>query len=120
MQKRKQPLTSILAHESVKDAKAAMYVKIIAGLEKLKVGGTFYEISKVSSLKTEQIWKRLSEMQGLGLIYNVGITRPGDSGRQCTVWQIVGKLTSKEAPIIPVKASKQPSNNNTVKQIGLF
>ncbi len=89
MTKRKQPITSILAHNSIKESKAAMYAKIVEGLEKLRVGGTFDEISVASGLEPQQIWKRLSEMQGLGLIFNVGTTRPGVSGRLCSVWQLV-------------------------------
>ncbi len=88
MTKRKQPITSILAHNSVKESKSAMYVKIIEGLEKLRVGGTFDEISEAAGLKPQQVWKRFSEMQGLGLIFNVGITRKGVSGRLCSVWQL--------------------------------
>jgi hypothetical protein len=88
MTKRKQPITSILAHNSIKESKSAMYAKIVEGLEKLRVGGTFDEVAAVTGLKPQQVWKRYSEMQGLGLIFNVGITRPGVSGRACTVWQL--------------------------------
>jgi len=88
MTKRKTSITSILAHESVKESKAEMYRRITEGLNKLITGGTFDEIAIASGLKPQQVWKRLSEMQGLGLIFNVGTTRPGNSGRSCSVWQL--------------------------------
>jgi len=88
MTKRKTPITSILAHDSVKKSKAEMYRRITEGLNKLRTGGTFDEIAIASGLKPQQVWKRLSEMQGLGLIFNVGTTRPGTSGRSCSVWQL--------------------------------
>lgn len=96
MVKRKNPLTSHLAHESVKPSKAFMYIKIAEGLEKLRVGGTFDEIAEASKLRPEQVWKRLSEMHVSGIIFDTGITRKGKSGRLCGVWQ----LTS--LPIKPI------------------
>jgi hypothetical protein len=93
MTKRHTPITSILAHDSIKESKAEMYRRIIEGLNKLRTGGTFDEISIASNLKPQQVWKRLSEMQGLGLIFNVGTTRPGASGRSCSVWQLQSLTT---------------------------
>ncbi len=98
MTKHHQPITSLLAHESVKESKAAMYVKIIEGLNKLRVGGTFDELSVVTGLKPQQIWKRYSEMAALGMIFNTGITRKGVSGRSCSVWQLTD-LTPTSTPI---------------------
>ncbi len=88
MKKRSQPITSILAHNSIKESKSAMYAKIVEGLEKLRVGGTFDEVAEITGLKPQQVWKRYSEMQRLGLIFNVGTTRKGVSGRLCSVWQL--------------------------------
>ena len=98
MTKHHQPITSLLAHESLKESKAAMYVKIIEGLNKLRVGGTFDELSVVTGLKPQQIWKRYSEMAALGMIFNTGITRKGVSGRSCRVWQLTD-LTPTSTPI---------------------
>ncbi len=86
--KRNNPVTSRLAHESVKEHKEGMYEKIIVGLEKLKVGGHFEEIAKACGLEPAKVWKRLSEMQEKGIIFNVGITRPTSSGRQAMVRQL--------------------------------
>ncbi len=88
MTKRKQPITSILAHNSVKDAKSAMYVKIEEGLNKLRVGGNFEEIAKASNLEPAQVWKRLSEMVELGICFNTGITHKTSSGRSAMVRQL--------------------------------
>lgn len=86
--KRNNPVTSRLAHESVKEHKQVMYDKIIEGLEKLKVGGNFDEIARSANLKPEQVWKRLSELVESGVCFNVGITRPTSSGRQAMVRQL--------------------------------
>ena len=88
MTKRKQPITSILAHDSVKDAKAAMYVKIIAGMNKLRVGGNFEEIAKASGLQPAQAWKRISELVEMGICFNTGITHKTSSGRSAMVRQL--------------------------------
>jgi len=89
MTKRHTPITSILAHYSVKPSKQIMYDKILVGMEKLRVGGTSEEIAAASGLKHDQVWKRLSEMEGLGLIFNTGITRLASSGRKAMVRQLV-------------------------------
>lgn len=108
--KRHNPLTSKLAHESIKPSKEFMYIKIVAGLEKLRVGGTFNEISYATGLRPEQIWKRLSELHQSGIIFDTGITRKGTSGRSCTVWQL--------SAIKPIK--KSPQTTTKVIQTELF
>lgn len=80
--------TSHEAHESVKEHKLRMYEKIKEGLEKLKVGGTFEEIAKAAKLKPEQVWKRLSETDSLGITYDTGIKRKLSSGRNGMVRQL--------------------------------
>lgn len=78
-----------------------MYIKIIEGLEKLKTGGTFDETASITGLKPQQVWKRYSEMEKLELIFNVGTTRPGTSGRACSVWQLCPPVKAK--PLLPVQ-----------------
>lgn len=82
------PSTSRAAHESIKPAKSYYHEKIIEGLRKLKVGGTFEEIAEASGIQPSQAWKRLSEMQAAGLVYNVGTTRKTSSGRQAQIRQL--------------------------------
>ncbi len=90
MTKRKQPITSILAHNSIKESKSAMYAKIVEALEKLRVGGISEEIANMAELKHSQVWKRLSELRDMDVpvVYNVGTTRIGSSGRACMIWQL--------------------------------
>jgi len=106
MKKRQFRPTSKEAHDSVKDHKAAMYEKIIEGFKKLKVGGTFEAIAAASGLKPEQTWKRLSEMETLGIIYNCGYTRPTSSGRKAMVRQLIG-LGYKNENLEPAKKKKK-------------
>lgn len=96
--------TSKAAHDSMKNAKSSYWEKIEEGLNKLKVGGTFSEISVASGVKPEQVWKRLSEMQRDGKIYDTGITRALPSGRQGTVWQLV-EIKVKQS-VVPVTLPK--------------
>lgn len=91
--------TSNDAHESIKPDKVRMYAKITEGMRKLKVGGTFEEIADASDLKPDQVWKRLSEMVELKLVYNVGITRPTSSGRQAMVRQLTELIPKKQLEI---------------------
>lgn len=86
--KRQHRSTSKAAHDSVKEHKAAMYEKIIEGLRKLKVGGTFEEVALASGLKPEQTWKRLPEMIEKGVVYNVGTTRKTSTGRKAMIRQL--------------------------------
>lgn len=115
--KRQHRATSKEAHESIKDHKAAMYEKIIKGLERLRVGGTFQEIATASGLKDAQVWKRLPEMVEMGKVYNTGTTRSTSSGRKAMVRQLVGlNYTDGQIPVIekPIKENrkiKQPVYN---------
>ena len=90
-QRKKRPYrsTSSAAHESIKESKQIMYDKITVGLVKLGIGGTFCEIAFASGLRPEQVWKRLSELQEKGIIYNTGLTKSSTSGRQASIWQLV-------------------------------
>jgi len=62
--------------------------KIKEGLGKLKVGGTQEEIADAAELRPDQVWKRLSELEEDGIIYNTGITRKLKSGVSGIVWQL--------------------------------
>lgn len=109
MKKREHRSTSKAAHDSVKEHKSELHRKILEGLEKLKVGGTFEEIAKAAGLKPEQTWKRLSELGDK--IYTVGITRTLSSGRKGLVWQLKGlKINEGEVPVIEKSKKKQKIN----------
>lgn len=111
MGKRPHRATSKEAHESVKPHKEAMYQKIEEGMRKLKVGGNFEEIAFASGLEPAQVWKRLPEMVELGIVFNVGITRPTSSGRKAMVRQLVSLLPK-------TKAQQQVAN--TIKQLSFL
>ena len=90
--KRQYSPTSKAAEQFIKPHKTNHYDKILEGLEKLKVGGTYEEIAVVSGLKEQQVWKRLSEMERNGQIFNTGMTRRLSSGMNGGVWQVSGKI----------------------------
>lgn len=78
---------SIQAHESIKPDKPTLYKKIREALEVIG-NGTFRQIAKQANLEDMQVWKRLSEMERLGIISNVADRVCTVSNRSCSVWQI--------------------------------
>lgn len=102
--------TSRAAHESVKPRKPSHFEKIIEGLNKIKVGGTFEEISRSCGLSDSQVWKRLSELERGGVIFNTYITRKLKSGDKGIVWQLTGLPISENMPVTKSdkKEKKQP------------
>lgn len=101
MTKRNQPITSILAHDSVKDDKEVLHAKIIAGMNKLRVGGNVDEISVYAGLKREEIWRRMSELERDGKIFNTGLTHTSITGRAAIVWQLCDLSGIGDEPIKP-------------------
>lgn len=87
---RKNPFTSKLAHDSVKEYKRGVYAKITLALQEMKIGGTSEEIADHLNMEHAVIWKRLSELERDGTIFNLpGITRPTKKGRKAMVRQLV-------------------------------
>ena len=81
--------TSKLAYEEIQPHISGLHKKIYSGFLKIKKG-TFREIAKASSLRDEQVWKRLSEMSKKGLIKDTGeIKICNVSKRPCGIWEIV-------------------------------
>ncbi len=101
MTKRKQPLTSIAAHDSIKPDKEALHNQIIEGMNKLRVGGNFDEISVHAGLKREQVWRRLSELEKDGKIFNTGVTHTSITARAATVWQLCDLSGLINEPVAP-------------------
>lgn len=95
MSNRKHSATSKESWDSVKDHLSGMHQKIMDGLSKLPVGGTSYQIAGVSNLEKEQVHKRLSGLQEMGLIFNTGITRLSPKGKKCAVYQIKPQPTEQ-------------------------
>jgi hypothetical protein len=90
MAQRQHKATSKAAHESIKPCKNFYHEKIIAGLQKLKVGGNYEQVAMASEIRPDQAWRRLSELVKAGKVYDTGITRKLSSGRSGVVWQLVG------------------------------
>lgn len=79
--------TSKLAYESVKPHLAGIKRDIIQGLQKIEKG-TFREIAKASYLRSEQVWKRLSELKREGLVKEAGTKTCQISNRPVTIWKL--------------------------------
>lgn len=113
MKKRQHKPTSKAGENFIASFKPSHKSKILEGLEKLKVGGTQEEIAKVAGLREDQVWKRLSELETDGKIFNAGITRKLKSGLHGIVWQLKGLKATEEAPVI----EKQKKKQNFIPQI---
>lgn len=118
MKKRTHSPTSKAAEEFIKPHKPTHYEKIIEALERLKVGGTYEEVSKVAGMKESQVWKRLSELQRDQKIFNTGITRKLSSGLKGAVWQLHGKraVAISDNP----KTDKEKQAYSIIKQLSLL
>ena len=109
--------TSKAGENHIKPYKPNHKQKILEGLERLKIGGNFDEISVVSGLKDAQVWKRLSELEREGKIFNTGITRKLKSGVIGIVWQKVGlKPIDTSNP----KTTAQQKAKHTIQQLSFL
>lgn len=79
--------TSRIAYESVKPHLKGVKKQIINGLFKIKKG-TFRDIDRASNLRSEQVWKRLSELKREKLITETGVKKCKVSGRLVTIWEL--------------------------------
>lgn len=109
MKKREHKPTSKAGETFIASFKPSHKSKILEGLEKLKVGGTHQELSQITGLREDQVWKRLSELVTDGKIFDTGITRKLKSGLCGIVWQLSGLSAQEQAPVIeaPKKIKKQ-------------
>lgn len=97
--------TSKAAHEFIKPHKQSHKDKIIAALEKIKVGATQDELAMLTGLRTDQCWRRMNELVKDGIVFDTGITRPLKSSCLGIVWQLC------KLPVV------NPENPTTEKQI---
>lgn len=51
--------------------------------------GTFEEIASRTRLRPDQVWRRLSDLEKMGLARPTTETRRGSSGRQQRVWEAI-------------------------------
>ena len=95
MPKRKTPETSVSAFYSLDPSQLAeIYRKILASLSVLGEA-TFEEISAHAKLPKERVWKRLSELHKMDLIYRPGNKRVLKSGRDGFTWMLTDKSLPK-------------------------
>jgi predicted transcriptional regulator len=88
MAKRKVPETSKAAYDSLRqDDIRDMYRKIMVALSAIGKG-TFEDIAAHMKVERERVWKRLSEMQEMGLIYRPGSKKILKSGRNGFEWAL--------------------------------
>lgn len=81
--------TSLTSNELIKPHKECIHDKIYRGLLKIK-RGSFRDIAKVTGLREEQIWKRLSEMVKKSMIRDSGEVKLCEvSRRPVVIWEII-------------------------------
>lgn len=108
MSKRQHKPTSKAGEEFIKPHKPSHKEKILDGLGKLRIGGTYEEISLSAGMREDQVWKRMNELVKDGLVFDTGVTRKLKSGLHGIVWQSVEiKIMQNATPIQPQKPLRQ-------------
>jgi len=91
--------TSKAAYESLRAEEIrTLYAGIIAAL-KVIGKGNFEDISSQMGVKPERVWKRLSELKDLELIYRTGEKKMLSSRRFGYVWALTGDTFPKSQPV---------------------
>jgi predicted transcriptional regulator len=91
MRKSNVPETSKEAYKSLDPARLReSYKKILLALSELG-SGTFEDISKKMKVDKSVVWKRLSELHQMELIYRPGEKKLLKSGRNGYVWSLTTK-----------------------------
>lgn len=60
------------AHQAIKHDKAILHKRILEAMRLMGRCGTFRQIATVAELKDMQVWKRLSELEKMGLVETCG------------------------------------------------
>jgi DNA-binding Lrp family transcriptional regulator len=104
MPKRNQPETSREAYASLQpDQIREIYLQIKWALSQIG-SGHFEDIAAALKLPKDRIWRRLKEMEDLGMIYRPGTKKVLSTGRNAMVWTLVKPdgnnevLTEKSLP----------------------
>lgn len=121
---RKNPETSHEAYRSLRSEEIReIYQKIIEALKIIRCG-TYEDISRYLKMEPSKIWKRLSEMERLELVYRPGDKKKLSSGRNGLVWYLTGDAFPKSAPVEKAMKGKSVSEFskriNTIRQASLF
>lgn len=89
MPKRKTPETSIEAYNSLDPVQIRdIYIQIKWALGQIG-SGHFEDIAAALKLPKDRIWRRLKEMEDLGMIYRPGTKKVLSTGRNAMVWTLV-------------------------------
>lgn len=110
--------TSKAGEAYIKPFKQSHKNKIKEGLERLRIGGTHEEAAAVCGLRPDQTWKRMSELEKEGEIFDTGIRRKLKSGLNGIVWQLKG-MKPVEVPLHP-KTQEQLKAHKTLSQLNLY
>lgn len=115
MPKRIIPQTSKDAHASLKKEEIReMYRRLLEALRLIKEGH-MEDIASACKVKPEKVWKRLSEMKTMGLIYRPGNRKLLSSGCTGYTWRLVSENESIEP--VTEKAIPGPSVSDYAKKI---
>ena len=95
MSTHKQPETSLEAYRSLEPNKIQQIYKDIMGALSVIGEGSFEDISAHLKIDKSRVWKRLGEMQKLGMIYRPGNKRMLKSGRNGFTWMLSNEHTPK-------------------------
>ena len=91
MSKRKNPSTSIDAYKSLDPASIRqIYKDILWTLGQMPGGATYEELATAMKIKESRVWKRLGEMESMGLIHRNG-RKTLSSGRAGSIWKVLKK-----------------------------
>lgn len=113
MKQRQHRPTSKQGEEYIRPFKPSHKQKIAEGLEKLRVGGTYEEISMATGLREDQVWKRMSNLVEDKKVFDTGITRTLKSGLQGIVWQL------KNLPIVNHENPKTDKEVQLLKKVNI-
>ena len=99
------PSTSLDAYHSLDPAQLRdIYKQILAALHFLK-SATFEEIAAYMKVDKDRVWKRMSELQKMDLVYRPGGKKKLRSGRLGYLWA----LTLKGTPTVQDYSRKMES-----------
>ena len=76
------------ANKAIQEHKSRLQKIILSALSNIGGQGTKDEIAAFTCLKSEQIHKRMSELERLNLVAPSG-KKLGDSGRSITIWRLI-------------------------------
>jgi predicted transcriptional regulator len=126
MSKRKVPETSVEAWKSIDPTQLAqIYCGILYALG-IMYKGTFEEIAAHMKVDKSKVWKRMSELEKMKLVYRPGSKKMLKSGRQGYEWALTSQVTpktDKEQKALKGKLTVQDHSRNiqTIsKQTKLF